>query len=162
MIASLIIALHLLGVISVQSAISSLYIAGALLIVAELGIISFGLIAFNGVIAIYAAYALQVGSDLIFGVPVGIPTLFGIAFIEFFVIGLVVFVHLWLRKQKAITGKQAMLGAEVTIIEWKDTNGFVNFEGEIWKAKSKDKMELNKDEKVTIESINKLELIITA
>ena len=161
MIASLIIALHLMGIITVDSAVSSLYIAGALLIVAELGVISFGLIAFNGALAIYAAYALQTGSDLIFGVPVGIPTLFSIAFIEFFVVGLVVFVHLWLRKQKVVTGRQAMLGEKVSIIEWSGTNGSVNFEGEIWKAKSKDKMELNKDDEVTIKSINKLELMIT-
>ncbi len=162
MIASLIIALHLFGVISLESATSSLYIAGALLIIAEFGVISFGLIAFNGALAIYAAYALQTGSDLIFGVPVGLPTLFSIAFIEFFVIGLVVFVHLWLRKQKYITGRQAMIDANVTIIEWDKTSGSVNFEGEIWKARSKDALELSKNDIVTIESINKLELTITA
>ena len=46
MIASLIIALHLLGYITLSSAISSLYIAGSLLIIAELGVVSFGIIAF--------------------------------------------------------------------------------------------------------------------
>ncbi len=162
MIASLILLLHLTGVITLESAVSSLYLVGALLIIAELGIISFGLIAFNGALAIYAAYALQSGSDLIFGVPVGIPTLFSIAFIEFGLIALIVFVHLWLKKQKAITGKQAMIGANVTIIEWDKNKGSVNFEGEIWKAASKESMDLNKGDKATIKSINKLELTITA
>ncbi len=162
MIASLIIALHLMGIITLESATSSLYIAGALLIIAEFGVISFGLIAFNGALAIYAGYALQTGGDLIFGVPVGLPTLFSIAFIEFFVIGLVIFVHLWLRKQKVMTGRQAMIGGQVTIIEWGKTSGSVSFEGEIWNATSKDALDLNKNDKALIKSIDKLELTITA
>ncbi len=162
MIASLILLLYLTGTITIESAMSSLYIAGALLIIAELGIVSFGLIAFNGLLAIYAAYALQTGSDLIFGVPVGISTLFGIAFVEIIIIGAIIFVYVWLRKQKAITGKQAMIGEKATVIEWDGTSGSVNFEGEIWKARSKNKIELSEGDNVTIKSIDKLELTITA
>ncbi len=162
MIASLILLLYLTGTITIESAVSSLYVAGVLLIIAELGVISFGLIAFNGLLAIYAGYALQTGSDLIFGVPVGISTLFGIAFVEIIIIGSIIFVYVWLKKQKAITGKQAMISEKATVIEWDGTSGAVNFEGEIWKAISKDNVELNEGDRVTIKSIDKLELTITA
>ncbi len=67
MIASLLVLLYLTGVISASSAIASLYIAGILLIIAELGIVSFGTLALNGLISIYAAYIIQSGNDIIFG-----------------------------------------------------------------------------------------------
>ncbi len=161
MIASLIIALHLMGFVTLDSAVSSLYIAGALLIIAELGIVSFGLIAFNGVIAIYAAHALQTGHDLIFGAPIAIPTLFGIAFIEFSLIAIVIYIHIWLRKRKVATGVQSMIGEQATIIEWDGRNGMANYEGEIWKVKSNDILDLSENDKVSIKSVNKLEITIT-
>ncbi len=162
MIASLIMVLHLMGFITLQSATTSLYVAGVLLIIAELGVISFGLIAFNGLIALYAGYTLQSGNDLLFGVPVGWPVLFGIAFVEILVIIATICVYILLRKQKNIIGQTAMIGEKATVIEWNDKNGSVRFEGEIWEAKSTSSLNLNPDEEVTIQAINKLKLIITA
>ncbi|PCI56915.1 MAG: hypothetical protein COB36_01185 [Alphaproteobacteria bacterium] len=161
MIASLIIALHLMGVITIESATTSLYVAGALLIIAELGIISFGLLFINGVLAIYAGYALQVGQDLIFGIPVGWSVLFGIAFIEISVISIVVIVHLRLRNMKQVTGTESMIGEQASILEWNGTRGSVRYEGEIWKAKSNTDINLNPDDTVTISAIKKLNLTIT-
>lgn len=161
MIASLIIALHLMGVITIESATTSLYVAGALLIIAEIGIVSFGLLFMNGVLAIYAGYALQVGRDLIFGIPIGWSVLFGIAFIEFSVISIVVIVHLRLRNMKQITGTESMIGEQATILEWDGTRGAVRYEGEIWKAKSNVDVNLNPDDTVTISAVKKLNLTIT-
>ena len=162
MIASLITALHLLGFISLDSAITSLYVAGILLIIAELGVVSFGLIAFNGIIALYAGYALHTGNDLLFGISVGWPVLFGIAFVEFAIIGAVITVHMWLRKQKTTTGTEAMVGSTAVILDWNGKKGNVRFEGEIWKAKSSQEMDFNPDDEVTVEAVNKLDLTITA
>ncbi len=162
MIASLIIILKLMGFISLGSAITSLYIAGALLIIAELAVVSFGLIALNGVIALYAAYAMQHGSDLIFGIPIDWSVLFGIAFVEIAIIVAIIAVYLRIRNQKTTTGKEGMIGQKVTIIEWDKKSGKVSFEGEIWNAISEKDLQLNKDETVTIKEVNKLNLIITA
>ena len=116
MLASIIVLLNLIGLVSTKSAVTSLYIAGALLIVAELGVVSVWLIAFNGIIAIYAGYALQTGNDLIFGIQVGWPVLFGIAFVEFIIIASVVSVHLWIRSHKTTTGVESMIGSKATVI----------------------------------------------
>lgn len=162
MIASLIVALHLFGFVTLGSAITSLYVAGALLIVAELAVVSFGLVAFNGLLALYAGYALQSGQDLIFNVPVGWSTLFGIAFVEFFIIGVVIYIHLWIRGIRASTGTEAMIGQKAEIVEWSGKEGSVRFEGEIWKAHAKSDMDLKVGDDVHIEAINKLDLTITA
>ncbi len=162
MIASLITAMYLLGFISIDSAITSLYVAGILLIIAELGIVSFGLIAFNGLLALYAGYALHTGNDLLFGITMGWPILFGIAFVEFSIIASVISVHLWLRRQKATTGKEAMIGAKATILKWEGKKGSIRIDGEIWNAKSEKEMDLNPDDEVTIKSIDKLDITITA
>ena len=161
MIASLIIALHLMGVITIESATTSLYVAGALLIIAEIGIVSFGLLFMNGVLAIYAGYALHVGKDLIFGIPVGWSVLFGIAFIEISVIAIVVIVHMRLRNMRQITGTQSMIGEKATIIAWDGTRGSVRYEGEIWNAQSSIEFDLNPDDTVKISAVKKLDLTIT-
>ncbi len=162
MIATLIIFLHLTGIVSVESASTSLYVAGVLLLIAEFGVISFGLLALNGAIALYAAYTLQTGTDALFGLDVGWPVLFGIAFVEFFILATVISVHVWLRKQRTTTGVEGMIGEKATVIEWNGQKGSLRFEGEIWKATSENEMDLNKDDEVTILKVNKMNLIISA
>lgn len=162
MIASFITALYLMGFITVESATTSLYIAGILLLVAEIGIVSFGMLAFNGIIALYAAFALQRGSDLIFGMPVGWGALFGIACVEIIILATIIFVYMWLRRQKTTTGTEAMIGAQATVIDWDGTKGNVRFEGELWQAQSNAEMDISANETVTIEAVNKMNLTITA
>ena len=162
MIASLILALHLLGYITLTNTISSLYIAGALLIIAELGVVSFGVIAFNGLLALYAGYALQQGTDILFGIPVGWDVLFGIAAVELFIVITVISIHTWLRNIGASTGTEGMIGEKAIITNWDGKKGSVRYEGEIWKAVSKHEIELGPDEEVIIDAVNKLELTIRA
>ncbi len=161
MIASLITAMYLIGLISQDSAITSLYVAGILLIIAELGVVSFGLIAVNGLLALYAGYAIHSGNDLLFGITMGWPILFGIAFVEFSIIASVVSVHLWLRRRKATTGKEGMIGTKATILKWNGKKGSVNIDGEIWNASSEKEMDLNPDDEVTVKSVDKLDITIT-
>ncbi len=162
MIASLIILLYLAGIIPLSSAIPSLYIAGALLLIAEIGVVSFGLLALNGLIAIYAGYTLQAGTDLVFGIPIGWEVLFGIAFVEVLIIAVVITVHMWLRSQKTTTGIEGMINQPATVLDWSGTKGKVRFEGEIWEAHSAAEMDLTKDDTVKIESVGKKQLTITA
>ncbi len=162
MIASLIIALHLLGFIPLQSAVTSLYVAGALLIIAELGVISFGLITLNAVIALYAAYALQNGGDFIFDVAISWPVLFGIAFVEFSILATIVLTFLWLKNKKPVTGVDSMIGAKAVVTEWSGTKGSIRYEGEIWKAYSEQQMDLKPEDTITIELVEKLHIKVTA
>lgn len=162
MIASLIMLLYLTGVLSVESATTSLYVAGVILLVAEIGVISFGLLALNGLIALYAAYTLQTGADLLFGLTPGWPVMFGIAFVEFIIILAVIFVYVWIRGRKTDTGTEGMIGQDATVLEWSGTKGRVRVEGEIWRARSKSDMELQPDDTVKIEAVNKLDLTVTA
>lgn len=160
MIASLIVLLYLAGMISLDSAIISLYVAGILLIIAELGIISFGMIALNGLIALYAAFSLQSGNDMIFGLDTGWPILFGIAFVEAIIIATVVVIHMRIRKQKAASGPEVMIGDKATVIEWSATKGSVRYDGEIWKATSEEELDVKPDDQVAIETVNKLDLTV--
>jgi|GEM_PF-1295680 len=161
MIASIIVLLYLAGIISSSSAITSLYVAGAMLIIAELGIVSFGMIAFNGLIALYAAYTIQSGSDMIFDMSVGWPVLFGIALVEIFIIMSIITLHLHLRKIKAASGTESMIGNKATVIEWNGCQGSVRYDGEIWKACSDKDLNIAPNDKVTIETIDKLNLIVS-
>ncbi|MCK5374733.1 MAG: hypothetical protein KAJ40_05570 [Alphaproteobacteria bacterium] len=161
MIASIIVFLYLTGAIDANSAIASLYITGALLIIAEIGVVSFGLIALNGIIALYAAYAIQSGNDLIFGLPIGWHLLFGMVFVELSTVFCIIAVHLHLRKQKVVSGTESMINDNATIIEWDGQKGSVRYDGEIWKAMSEEPLTVKPDDKVTIKAVNKLELVIT-
>ncbi len=162
MIASLILLLHFLGIISLESAYTSLYIAGAMLLIAEIGVVSLGLLTINGLLALYAGYTLHMGSNTMFGIDIGWPLLFGIAFAEFLVLGIVIMVYLKIKRTKQSSGTESMIGQKATVISWNAKKGSVRYEGEIWNAISTTEMELNENEDVRIESVNKLNLTITA
>lgn len=162
MIASIVLFIHFLGFMSVENTVACLYVTAALLIVAEIGVVSFGLLAINGLLAFYAAYTLQTGAELLFGLTPGWPFLFGVAFVELIIIVAVVSVHIWIRKQKTTTGTEGMIGQTAVILDWMGTKGRVRFEGEIWNAKSAHEMELSPDDEVQVSSVNKLDLTITA
>ena len=82
MIASIILALYLLGVITAKNAYIFLYATGVMLIIGEFFVGSFGIIAFNGLIALFVASAIQTDEIMLFGLPVDWSLLFGIAFVE--------------------------------------------------------------------------------
>lgn len=160
MIASLILALHFIGIVSLQSATSALYLTGVLLILAEFAVASLGLLILNGVLALYAAYALQTGTTIFFGQDIGWSLFFGIAFVEFsFLIASLI---IWKRinATKPQTGTESMIGQKALILKWEGKKGRVQYEGETWEAKSDKEMEISIGDEVRILSINKLTLTI--
>ncbi len=162
MIASIILVLYFLHLIPLDVAVGCLYISGILLLIAEFSIISLGILSVNAVLAFYAVFALQTNNTMFMGVDVGWGLLFGIAFVEFALL----FVGIWLwRKHKSLkilTGTDAMIGQKALVVEWKGKSGKIQYEGEIWKAESVREMDLNPQENVTIQSIDKLTLIVSA
>lgn len=58
------------------------------------------------------------------------------------------------RNRKPLTGIESMVGKEVKVVTWQDTNGMVFINGELWKAASDDL--LLPGDKATIEKIDGL------
>ncbi len=161
MIASLILALYLWGVVSAPAAGLFLYLTGTLLLVGELFVTTFGIVALNGLLSLYVAHALYSGSQTILGLPLDWPFVFGIAFVEFGMIACSALVILRFRRKKVTTGIEAMIGAQAKVIEWKGSEGSVRAHGEIWKAESSRKMNLKRGEIVVIEAVDGLTLKIS-
>ena len=161
MIASLILLTHFLGLITLESAYTTLFIAGIVLIIAEIGIVSFGLLAINGLLALYASYTLY-AQEAALEFSAEWPLFFGVVFTETLLIITFIIVMTRLRRIKNTTGTESMIGQKATVINWDGKKGSVRYEGEIWKAKSETEMDFNENDEATILSINKLDLTITA
>ncbi len=160
MIASLVLVLYFTGLISIETAIACLYISGILLLIAEFGILSLGLLAVNALISLYAGFALQTGHTMFMGVDVGWALVFGIAVAEFII--LIGGIYIW-RKHAALriqTGTDAMIGQRAVVVEWTGRAGKISYEGEVWKAASAKELDLRPQETVTIQGIDKLTLMI--
>lgn len=161
MIASIITALYLFGIVSASSASNFLIVSGIMLIAAEVALSTFWIIGFNGLLAVYVGYVLRTGSPLIFGVPFDWGLLFGLAFIEFIMLAGSIFIYLRFRRIKISTGTESMIGHKAVIVSWKDTSGQVHIQGETWKASSDKSLQLSKGENVTVSAIDGLTLKIT-
>lgn len=159
MIASIILALHLLGFIALENAAYFLFIVGVLLIVSEIAFPS-GIVAFNGLLALYIGYALKYGEANIFGFELGWDIFFGVAFIEFVLLAVIIYLFIRLRRKKVTTGTESMVGHNAVVIEWHGKAGRVRVQGEEWDAVSAQALELQKNAKVTIESVDNLTLKI--
>jgi membrane-bound serine protease (ClpP class) len=161
MIASLITALYLGQYIPAGEAMSFLYIYGACLILAEVALVSFGLLFLNGLMAIYIAYAIQTGDLLFLGIPIEWPLVFGVAFMEMLMLAVCLFFFLKQRKLKITTGIESMIGQEATVVEWHGRVGAVLIQGENWKAVSDQSLNVGKGDEVKIEAVQGLKVKIS-
>ena len=153
MIASIVLALHLLGVIPLGEAVTFLFIVGALLLIAEFFVTSFGMLGLNGILSLFLAYSLKTGQHTILGIELGWPLFFGIAFVEFSLLAGATYMLMRMRGKPVTTGQEAMIGATATIIDWNGKKGNVRYQGESWKAVSAQDMPLTQDTEVKIVSI---------
>src|SRR5262245_23422907 len=118
MITTLITALYLGQFIPAGEAIAFLYIYGVALILAEVALVSFGLLFLNGLMSVYIAYAIQSGDMLFFNLPVGWPLVAGVAVMEALMVAVCVYFYLRQKKLKITTGIESMIGQEATVVEW--------------------------------------------
>lgn len=159
---SLVLALYFTGMLPAAQAVMFLYIVGAILIIAEIGVVSLGVFALNGGMALYAAYSIQVGQLAFLGLPLDWGIFFAVATLEFFTLTTGIYVWKMLTKKKTDTGTEGMIGQQVRVLTWNGTEGTVRFEGERWLARSDYEMELKENERVKIAAIEKMTLVITA
>tara|TARA_B100001989_G_scaffold225404_1_gene180425 strand:- start:4597 stop:5052 length:456 start_codon:yes stop_codon:yes gene_type:complete len=151
-----------MGVVPLESAYWSLYIVSAVLILAEIGVVSFGMLAFNGFLAFYAAITLHFLNSQVFGVSISWSIIFSVALIEFVSIFIALFIWNKIKNIKTETGAEGMVGQKAKIVSWDGFKGKVRYEGEIWIAESEKEMDLNKDDNVSIESVGKMKLNVKA
>lgn len=164
MIASVILLLHLIGLIPLEAAVNFLYLTGALLIIAEIFVTSFGVLFLNALMALFIAYSLQTGDNGVFGIPVDWPFLFGVAFIEVGVIVVTTIIYIRHKKIRPSTGTEGMIGAKATVIRWDGAKGSVRVHGEEWKAELSDKKAepLQADDTVSVDKVDGLVLSVSA
>jgi membrane-bound serine protease (ClpP class) len=160
MIASIITALYLYGAIAPADAYTFLYACALLLIVGEIAVGGHGLIALNGIFAGLFGYAIQTGSNQIFGITIDWSILFGLAFVEALILAFSVYIIIRYRKIKSTTGKETMIGQKARVISWSGKSGMVLIEGENWKAESTSPMELSPSVEVTVRAVEGLTLKI--
>lgn len=160
MIATLLLALYLLGGMDASSAITLLYIAGGILIVSEIFLGTFGFAALNGIIALYLGYAIKTGEAQFIGLPVDWGLFFGIAVFELILVITMITIFLKHKNKVSTIGTENMIGKQAKVLEWKDQEGRVFIEGENWQATSESNLKLKKNDKVEITAVNELVLTI--
>ncbi|MCF8496396.1 MAG: hypothetical protein K9G62_07000 [Alphaproteobacteria bacterium] len=161
MIASLITALYLLGLIAASKASMFLYVCGVMLIAAEIAVTLSGVLAFNGILALAVGYTIQSGQTFFFGLPVDWTLLFGIGVLEVFVVAVSVWIVLRDQGRIPTTGTEAMRGEIAAVVEWKGKSGIVLVQGEHWKAFTDIPADFSRGDGVKIEAVKGLKLKIT-
>jgi membrane-bound serine protease (ClpP class) len=131
----LLLALFAFQVLPVNYAGLALIVLGALLVVAEAFMPSFGALGVGGVIA------FVIGSIMLFdtsvpGFQVAMPVIAAIAFVA----GVILFGIVWMfgraRRRPVVTGVDQLLGSTAEAIDGFTDSGMVRLGGELWKARS--------------------------
>ena len=135
----------------------ALVILGIVLLITEAMVPSFGIFGVGGIAA------FVVGSIFLFDTPLAqfqvSPLLIGsVAFVSLlffvFVLGFV----LRMRKRAVVSGQEAIVGANATVLADFDGQGFVSLNGERWNAISPHKF--SKGDNVTVIKIDGLSLLV--
>jgi membrane-bound serine protease (ClpP class) len=131
---SLALALFALNLLPVDYAGAALVLLGIAMMVAEAFIGAFGVIGLGGVVA------FVIGSIIMFhpnapGLGLSLSVVIGASVVTagFFLLG--VGLLLRSRRRPVVTGGESLIGAEGTVVAWKDGEGTIRVQGEIWKAR---------------------------
>lgn len=129
------------------------------LFAAEVKVQSFGLLTIGGVIAFVLGASMLIDYEMT-GLKVSIfailPLALSIAGITFFLVGLVIRTH----SQKTATGMDGMIGLTGYVRQQLSPEGTIFIHGEIWKARSADLSEIDKDRQVEVTRIEGLRLVV--
>jgi membrane-bound serine protease (ClpP class) len=131
----LLLALFAFQVLPVNYAGLALIVLGALLVVAEAFMPSFGALGVGGLIA------FVIGSIMLFdtsvpGFEVAMPIIAGIAFAAGLVLCAIVWMFGRARRRPVVTGVDQLLGSTAEAIDGFADSGMVRLGGELWKARS--------------------------
>ncbi len=137
----------------------ALLFLGLALLIAEIFIPSFGILGIGGIISLLLGSIFLIdptGTDITISLSVILPMVLSVGGIMFFI---AVYVVKALRRKTTI-GAEALIGQEGVVVQDIEAGkeGKVMVEGDYWNAVSQEA--LKKDEKVTVEKINGMVLIV--
>lgn len=136
-----------------------LVIGGMGLIVAEIFVSSFGLLALAGVVTMIGGIRLLFDTEGVQGVAVSISLM---VFMALFVAGVVLFIGRLIIKdmrRKPVVGMNSLTGKTASVMEWKGHEGKVYVHGEIWNASSEEV--LHKGDSVIIDNADSFTLKVS-
>ncbi len=127
----------------------------------ELFLPSFGLFGFAGATAILIGIIQLHLTGYIEEMPISLTALIIMAVIGFILAGTGGYFSFKLYQKQNVTGVEAMIGAEATVIYWKDKEGKIRIMGEEWQAYSDDKHLLIKGDIVLVSKVDGLKIKIS-
>lgn len=132
---SLILALFGLDLLPIDFAGVGLVLLGIGLMVAEAVIGAFGVIGVGGIIAFAIGSVVMFrGAEPGFGLPLTVVLAATAASAAFFLLALAMLLRA--RRRPVVTGGEALIGADATVIAWDGTEGTVRVAGEVWGARA--------------------------
>lgn len=132
---SLLMAMFALNMLPVDYAGLALILIGIAFMVAEVFVPSFGILGLGGLIAFVVGSVMLINTDIPgYGLPWGLILSFAAstALFMFFVIGMAVKA----RRRPVVTGTEELVGAEATVLEDLQTEGWARVHGETWRIRS--------------------------
>lgn len=154
---SLILGLYALSVLPVNAAAAGLVLLGIIFMIAEAMAPGFGILGVGGAICFGLGALFLVGSDVP-GLRISWEVALGMAGLSAAVLVGLVGYALTTHRRKVTTGREDMVGATATVIEWAGTTGFVFAKGERWRARSSEI--LTPGDRVVVKDIDGLELVV--
>lgn len=154
---ALLLALYAFQLLPVNYAGLALIILGIIFFIAEAFMPTFGAIGFGGIIAFVAGSILLLDTGVT-GYAISLSLIITMAIINVaFFLGIVGLV-LRSRRQRVVSGREALLTAVGTVKEDFQDRGWIQVEGESWQAQSN--LPLHKGDKVRVVAINGLVLTV--
>jgi len=132
---SLIVALYALALLPINYAGAALVLFGIALMIAEVHIGAFGALGVGG-IAAFVIGALMMFPSPAPGFALSDGVVIGTAIASAALLMLMLGMLLRARKRPAVTGGEALIGAEGETIAWREREGRVRVKGEIWLARA--------------------------
>lgn len=153
----LILALFALHTLPVNWAGFALIVLGAVFLVAEAFVPSFGVLGLSGVIAFVIGSIMLFDSDSpAYSLPFAYIAASG--FVAALGLGVLVYFLAKMRRQPVVSGQEGMIGLEGRVLEDFEQQGYVLVAGERWQASSR--QPLHKGDRVVTESLHGLVLSV--
>ncbi|WP_429910580.1 NfeD family protein [Glycocaulis sp.] len=136
----IIVGLYALNTLPLNYAGAALIVLGLGLLIAEVFIASFGLLALGGVVA-FAIGALMLVDTDVEGLRIDWPLVLAMSAIMGVSVLLAGSYGLAAQARKVVTGREGLTGATGTVLNWLNGAGHVQVEGERWQAVSSDDLQ---------------------
>ncbi len=151
----LFLALYAFQVLPVSYTGIALILLGIGLMVAEAFAPSFGILGIGGVVAFVFGSVVLMDTELP-GYRIAMPLIAGLAALSVLILIVVARLILRSRQTKTVSGYDAMIGEQVSVLAFADGRGKVMLHGELWNARSEQPMK--EGDEATITGIDGLEL----